>query len=135
MPHKYHIYIYTSYIIYTYIMGVAYISVYAMSYLPFLLLLWAAQLYSIQMTMICYILLLITKRERYCWYHYEFLYWLLQVWLCDTSHGFTFIIFDFVKCITGGNMVLHINDKHGLYYHMDVLSFILFGLNIWLPSS
>ena len=35
------------------------------------------------------------------------------------SMGIAFYVFNYMECITGANMALHIDDQHILYYHMD----------------
>ena len=95
------------------IMGTTYTSMYMISYW-LLLFLWASN-YECTLWLL-YILLLVTKGKRCCWYHCESCTGCFRCYFLTLGNCITCIIFDFVECITGSNVVLDFNDKHGWRY-------------------
>ena len=74
------------------------------------------QLCICRMTIICYIILLITKIQICCLYH----------WCCN--YGFMTPAFDFVACLIGSNTVIYVNDNHILCNHMMHLGWLCLAI-------
>ena len=84
------------------------------------------------MTIICYILLLKTKGKGCFQYCCEPPMGCYRGGPMTPAYGCHLNIFEFVDCVTGGNVSLCIVNNHILYYHMDVFRS---AIRTWLLLS